>query len=135
MSVSLEWKKVKRTGFLPAFFGGGTLAAIVPIINMAVRPERYLNQQGSPVQILLDANWQMMAMLNVADSSRNLPFISHGICRQRYAETEILTSQGKFRFLRESRFDDFNELFCSCDRSSGGRILYLSLVWNRKRFF
>ena len=65
MSVSLEWKKVKRTGFLPAFFGGGTLAAIVPIINMAVRPERYLNQQGSPVQILLDANWQMMAMLNV----------------------------------------------------------------------
>ena len=65
MSVSLEWKKVKRTGFLPVFFGGGILAAAVPVINMAVRSELYLNQPGSPIQILLDANWQMMAMLNV----------------------------------------------------------------------
>ena len=65
MSVSLECKKVKRTGFLPAFFGGGILAAAVPVINMAVRSEMYLNQPGSPVQILLGANWQMMAMLNV----------------------------------------------------------------------
>ncbi len=64
MSVSLECKKVKRTGFLPAFFGG-ILAAAVPVINMAVRSEMYLNQQGSPIQILLGANWQMMAMLNV----------------------------------------------------------------------
>ena len=64
MSVSLECKKVKRTGFLPAFFGGGILAAAVPVINMAVRSEMYLNQQGSPIQILLGANWQMMAMLN-----------------------------------------------------------------------
>lgn len=65
MSVSLECKKVKRTGFLPAFFGGGILAAAVPVINMAVRSEMYLNQPGSPIQILLGANWQMMAMLNV----------------------------------------------------------------------
>ncbi|MCI8529588.1 MAG: ABC transporter permease subunit [Lachnospiraceae bacterium] len=65
MSVSLECKKVKRTGFLPSFFGGGILAAAVPVINMAVRSEMYLNQQGSPIQILLGANWQMMAMLNV----------------------------------------------------------------------
>ncbi len=65
MSVSLECKKVKRTGFLPVFFGGGILAAAVPIINMAVRWEIYLNQPGSPIQILLGANWQMMAMLNV----------------------------------------------------------------------
>lgn len=65
MSVSLECKKVKRTGFLPAFFGGGILAAAVPVINMAVRPEMYLNLPGKPIQILLDANWQMMAMLNV----------------------------------------------------------------------
>lgn len=65
MSVSLECKKVKRTGFLPAFFGGGILAAAVPVINMAVRPEMYLNLPGNPIQILLDANWQMMAMLNV----------------------------------------------------------------------
>ena len=65
MSVSLECKKVKRTGFLPAFFGGGMLAAAVPIVNMAVRSEMYLNQPGSPIQILLGANWQMMTMLNV----------------------------------------------------------------------
>lgn len=65
MSVSLECKKVKRTGFLPAFFGGGILAAAVPIVNMTVRSEMYLNQPGSPIQILLGANWQMMTMLNV----------------------------------------------------------------------
>lgn len=65
MSVSLECKKVKRTGFLPTFIGGGILASAVPVINMAVRSEMYLNQPGSPIQILLGANWQMMAMLNV----------------------------------------------------------------------
>lgn len=47
------------------FFGGGILAAAVPVINMAVRSEMYLNLAGNPIQILLDANWQMMAMLNV----------------------------------------------------------------------
>lgn len=65
MSVFLECKKVKRTGFLPVFWGGGILAAAIPVINMAVRSEMYLNLPGSPIQILLDANWQMMAMLNV----------------------------------------------------------------------
>lgn len=65
MSVSLECKKAKRTGFLPTFLCGGILAAVVPIINMAVRSEIYLSQPGSSIQILLGANWQMMAMLNV----------------------------------------------------------------------
>ena len=65
MSVSLECKKAKRTGFLPAFLGGSILAAAVPIVNMAVRSEKYLSQPGSPIQILLGANWQMMTMLNV----------------------------------------------------------------------
>lgn len=65
MNVSLECKKVKRTGFLPAFFSGGILAAAVPVINMAVRSEMYLILPGNPIQILLGANWQMMAMLNV----------------------------------------------------------------------
>ena len=65
MSVSLECKKIKRTGFLPAFLGGGILAAAVPVINMVVRSEMYLNLPGNPIQILLDANWQMMTMLNV----------------------------------------------------------------------
>jgi hypothetical protein len=61
----LEYRKIKRTGFLPAFFGGGILAAAVPIVNMAVRSEMYLGLQGTAIQILMDANWQMMAMLNV----------------------------------------------------------------------
>lgn len=65
MSFFLECRKVKRTGFLPAFFGGGILAAAVPVINMAVRSELYINLPGNPIQILLDANWQMMTMLNV----------------------------------------------------------------------
>lgn len=65
MSVFLECKKIKRTGFLPAFSGGGILAAAVPVVNMAVRSKQYLNLPDRPIQILLGANWQTMAMLNV----------------------------------------------------------------------
>lgn len=65
MSFSLECKKVKRTGLIPAFLSGGFLAAIVPVLNMAVRSENYLRLHAAPVQILMDANWQMMAMLNI----------------------------------------------------------------------
>lgn len=65
MSLCLEYKKVKRTGFFPAFVGGGILAAAVPVLNMAVRSEIYIGQPKPPVQILLAANWQMMAMLNI----------------------------------------------------------------------
>ncbi len=65
MSFSLECKKVKRTGFTPSFLSGGLLAAIVPVLNMAVRSENYLGLHAAPVQILMDANWQMMAMLNI----------------------------------------------------------------------
>lgn len=65
MSFSLECKKVKRTGFMPAFLSGGLLAAIVPVLNMAVRSENYLGLHAAPVKILMDANWQMMAMLNI----------------------------------------------------------------------
>ncbi len=65
MSLGLEWKKIKRTGFLPGFLAGGIVAAAVPVLNMAFRSERYLGLGESPVKILLDANWQMMAMLNL----------------------------------------------------------------------
>ncbi len=65
MSFWLECKKVHRTGFTPAFFCGGFLAAIVPILNMAVRSENYLGLDASPVKILMNANWQMMALLNI----------------------------------------------------------------------
>lgn len=65
MSLGLECKKIKRTGFLPAFMGGGLLAAMVPIVNMTVRHEMYVELDSSPIQILMGANWQLIAMLNV----------------------------------------------------------------------
>lgn len=65
MSIALECKKIRRTGFLPAFFGGGLLAALVPILNMAVRTDVYIGLPQQPLQILLDANGQMMSMLNI----------------------------------------------------------------------
>jgi len=65
MNFFLECKKVKRTGFTPAFLSGGFFAGVVPVLNMAVRSENYLGLPASPVQILMDANWQMMAMLNI----------------------------------------------------------------------
>lgn len=65
MSFFLECKKMERTGFTLAFLSGGFLAAIVPVLNMAVRSDNYLSLHAAPVQILMDANWQMMAMLNI----------------------------------------------------------------------
>lgn len=64
-SIYTECKKIRRTGFCSAFLGGGILAAVVPIVNMIFREEMYQMKQGNPIQIMLDANWQMMAMLNV----------------------------------------------------------------------
>ena len=64
-SFVLERRKIKRTGFMPAFWGGGILAAAVPVVDMALRSEMYVGRNDSPVNILLDANWQMMSMLNI----------------------------------------------------------------------
>ena len=65
MNFVLEGKKVRRTGFIPAFIGGGLLSAAVPVLNMAFRSEMYVSMDDSPVSVLLSANWQMMAMLNI----------------------------------------------------------------------
>lgn len=65
MSLCLECIKVKRTGFLPAFIAGGILAALVPLVNMAFRSEFYMESSMPPLKILLDENWQMMAMFNI----------------------------------------------------------------------
>ena len=65
MILALEQKKLKRTGFFPAFFIGGLLAASFPILNTAVRPEQFVYQDLPALHILIDANWQMIAMLNL----------------------------------------------------------------------
>ena len=64
MKLLLECKKMKRTGFYPAFFAGGILASCFPLLNMLVRSENFTSLPQTPVQILLNSNWQMMAMLN-----------------------------------------------------------------------
>ena len=65
MSFTPEYKKLKRTGLFPAFFIGGIPAAAVPVLNMAFRSQMYIGINASPVSILLNANWQMMSMLNI----------------------------------------------------------------------
>lgn len=65
MTLSLETKKLKRTGYLPAFLGGGFVAAAFPLVNMLVRSESFTSLPGNPFNIMMDANWQMMAMLNI----------------------------------------------------------------------
>lgn len=64
-AVRLECRKFRRTGLIPAFLAGGVLAAAFPILNMAVRSQMYTAIPQTPVKILLDANWQMMVMLNM----------------------------------------------------------------------
>ena len=63
MTLALEWKKMRRTGFFPAFLAGGLLTAAVPVVNMTVRSENFVNLPQSPGAILMDTNWQVMAML------------------------------------------------------------------------
>lgn len=63
--ITLEPKKLKHTGYLPAYLAGGMLGAAVPLVNMAVRPEQFTTLPGRPLAVLLDANWSMMSMLNV----------------------------------------------------------------------
>ncbi len=65
MTATLEVKKLRRTGYFPSLLGSALLSAAVPAVNMAARGETYLAQSGGAIEILLDANWQMMAMLNV----------------------------------------------------------------------
>lgn len=65
MTFRLEMTKLKRTGYLPAFLGGALLAAAFPLANMLFRPETFTSMPGNPFDIMMDASWQMMAMLNI----------------------------------------------------------------------
>lgn len=65
MKAGIELKKLRRTGYFPAFLAGAAAASAFPVLNMAVRTELFSGAPGNPLDILLDANWQMMAMLNI----------------------------------------------------------------------
>ena len=65
MSLLIESKKLKRTGYLPAFLAGGFLAAVFPVVYMMVKAEEMTVLSGNPINLLMAANWQMMAMLNI----------------------------------------------------------------------
>ena len=65
MSPLIESKKLKRTGYLPAFLAGGFLAAAFPVVYTMVKAEEMTALSGNPINILMSANWQMMAMLNI----------------------------------------------------------------------
>lgn len=107
---ALETRKLKRTGYVPAFLGGGVLAGLVPILNMAVRSEIYVTQSGTPFQILMDANWQLMAQLNIlllvcgACILYHTEYAENGIQR---AETLPMKASGLFP-------GKLCILFCSC---------------------
>lgn len=107
---ALETKKLKRTGYVPAFLGGGLLAGLVPVLNMAVRSEIYVTQSGSPFRILMDANWQLMAQLNIlllvcgACILYHTEYAENGIQR---AETLPMKASGLFS-------GKLCILFCSC---------------------
>ena len=65
MSLLMECRKLRRTGYLPAFLAGGVLSAAFPVAYMMVRAEELTSLSGNPMELLMSANWQMMAMLNM----------------------------------------------------------------------
>ena len=55
MTLGLETKKLKRTGYFPVFLAGGLLAAAFPLMNMLGRSETFTSLPGDPFAILMDA--------------------------------------------------------------------------------
>lgn len=89
MSFRLECKKIRRTGLTAAFIAGGIIAAALPVINTAARPDTFISMTGSPAAVLADANLQMISMLN-------LLLITAGTCilyHMEYADNAIQKMQ------------------------------------------
>ena len=63
--LSIEFRKLKSTGFLPSIVIGGILAALIPILNTAARPDTFTSQTGPVLSILLTANAQMILLLHL----------------------------------------------------------------------
>lgn len=65
MLIPMEYRKLKSTGFVPAFLAGGLLAALIPVINTAARPNTFNGLTGDPLSILLNINAQMVLLLQL----------------------------------------------------------------------
>ena len=65
MSFRLECKKIRRTGLAAAFLAGSIIAAALPLINTAARPDTFTAMSDSPAAVLAGANLQMISMLNL----------------------------------------------------------------------
>lgn len=65
MSISLELKKIRRTWLFPGLLAGELLAAAVPILNIAARPDTFLSKEGTALSILFSQNWSLLGMLNL----------------------------------------------------------------------
>ena len=65
MSFRLECKKIRRTGLTAAFLAGSIIAAALPLINTAARPDTFTAISGSPAAVLAGANLQTISMLNL----------------------------------------------------------------------
>jgi len=65
MKTALEYQKIRRVGVIPGCILGGLLAAFIPVLELTVRSEQYTGLRQSPLRTILQADWQMMAMLNM----------------------------------------------------------------------
>lgn len=65
MILSLERKKLKYTGISAAFLGGALLAASIPVLNTYFRKDMFIYQHLPSLEILLNANGQMLSMMNL----------------------------------------------------------------------
>lgn len=87
MNLTLEYKKIKRTGIIPGCLAGGSLAAAVPIMDLAVRSEQYIHLMQSPLHTIFQADWQMISMLNmllviiIACMMYHTEYVDHAISR------------------------------------------------------
>ena len=89
MSFRLECKKIRRTGLAGAFIAGSIIAAALPVINTAARPDTFTSMAGSPAAVLADSNLQIISMLN-------LLLITAGACilyHMEYADNAIQKMQ------------------------------------------
>lgn len=118
--MSIELKKLKHTGFFPAFLIGAFLTASFPVVNTAVRTETFTGQPLAPLDILMGANWQMMSMLNLfflvigACILFHTEFSEHGMQKMETLPIKI----GKVFFCKTAILF-FSLLFCMAMETAG----------------